>query len=263
MRDVPELRDLPGYRLSPATPGQYRIRREPNPQSLSTVEATVEALRALEPDTLGLGDLLAAFHKMVETQLAHAGSRQARRKKQRSDRPRDLPQILWDHPTGLVVAYGEATPHHHGHGAKAAGPVNWVAQRLETGERFSCILQQEPPISATVLRHLRLHPEDFRDAVSPNEFRDRWQQFLSPDDVLIFYHQRTYQLLRPSEVAGRRHLILKSLFGRWHRTFHTLEELLDIAGVALPAAPVANRAHQRLDMAVALVRHLVSQRLIK
>jgi len=30
VRDVPQLRDMPCYRLTPASPGQYRIRREPS-----------------------------------------------------------------------------------------------------------------------------------------------------------------------------------------------------------------------------------------
>ena len=70
-RDIPQLHALPQYRLAPTTPGQYRIRLEPTATSLSTVEATVAALRYLEPETEGFALLLGAFNRMVEQQLAH------------------------------------------------------------------------------------------------------------------------------------------------------------------------------------------------
>jgi DTW domain-containing protein YfiP len=70
VRDIPALQRLPQYRLDPAAPSRFRIRREPHASALSTVEATVAALRVLEPETAGLDGLLAAFEAMVEAQLA-------------------------------------------------------------------------------------------------------------------------------------------------------------------------------------------------
>ena len=70
-RDVAQLQKLPCYRLSPSSPGQYRIRLEPDSQSLSTLEATVAALKVLDSDTDGLDQLLSAFRKMVHDQLDH------------------------------------------------------------------------------------------------------------------------------------------------------------------------------------------------
>jgi DTW domain-containing protein YfiP len=73
LRDNAWLQQLPRVRLDPARPGRYRIRRAPRPAyQLSTIEAVVEALRILEPDTRGLDDLLAAFDRMIERQLALA-----------------------------------------------------------------------------------------------------------------------------------------------------------------------------------------------
>ena len=109
LRDVPQLQGLPCYRLSPSSPGQYRIRREPDAQSLSTVEATVAALRELEPETTGLDQLLSAFHQMVENQLRHAAGHASWRRKKASESPRHLPRALFGDPSRLVVAYGEAT----------------------------------------------------------------------------------------------------------------------------------------------------------
>jgi len=257
VRDVPQLRDLRCYRLAPSTPGQYRIRREPNVQSLSTLEATVAALRALEPDTGGLDQLLAAFHQMVEKQLEHPASHAAWRKKQnRHSRPRFIPLSLLQDSNRLVIAYGEATPGQLGQNVEVSLPVNWVARRLGTSEQFSCCLRQPHPLATNALEHMRLSNEDFSDAVSPQDFRDSWSHFLRRNDVLIVYHQRTYQLLRNIAAEQPQCLVLKSIFGKWRTGFHSVEELMQIEGVPLPIEAETSRAHQRVDLAVALVEHL-------
>ncbi len=64
------LHDLPHVSLTPSRPSAYRIRREPQPHCLATLEALVDALRILEPDTTGFDGLLAAFNAMVDRQAA-------------------------------------------------------------------------------------------------------------------------------------------------------------------------------------------------
>ncbi len=267
VRDVAELRDLPCYQLTPSSPGQYRIRREPNAQSLSTLEATVAALQALEPDTVGLDQLLSAFNKMVEDQLDRStGHAAPRYKENRQSRPRHLPKALLQDPDNLVVAYGEATPGGSGQHMADRLPVSWVAQRLGTAERFSCCLRQQQPLSDAALGHMRLSAADFDAAASQDEFRRRWNQFLRRGDVLIVYHNRTFQLLQHLEAVmhrgatqGRaqpRCLVLKSIFGKWQAGFHSLEELMAAEGVTLPSGKDKSRADQRLGMAVAMVEHL-------
>lgn len=71
VRDIAQIRELPRYRLNPPAPSRYRIREEPNRQSLSTLEATAAALQILEPDTEGIAQLVRAFDCMVESQLAN------------------------------------------------------------------------------------------------------------------------------------------------------------------------------------------------
>ncbi len=257
VRDVPQLRGLPCYRLTPSSPGLYRIRREPDAQSLSTLEATVAALQALEPDTVGLDQLLSAFHKMVEDQLGRSASHAVpRRKDNRQSRPRNLPHTLLQNSDRLVVAYGEATPGGPGQRTTAPLPVNWVAQRLGTAERFSCRLRQQQSLSDATLEHMRLSAADFDDAISQDEFCHRWNHFLRRGDVVIVYHRRTFQLLRYVGASQPQCLVLKSIFGKWRADFHSLEELLAVEGLTLPVPEDKSRANQRLDMAVALVAHL-------
>jgi len=65
------LRELPQVCLTPQRPSGYRIRREPRRDYVATLEAIVEALRILEPQTQGLDELLAAFAAMIEWQERH------------------------------------------------------------------------------------------------------------------------------------------------------------------------------------------------
>ena len=103
---------------------------------------------------------------------------------------------------------------------------------------------------------MRLSTTDFKLAVSLDEFRARWHHFLRPGDVLIVYHQRTYQLLQHVVASQPRCLVLKSIFGKWQSGFRSMEELMDREAVKSRYTEHHNRAEQRLAMAVALVEHL-------
>ena len=71
VRDNPWLAALPRVKVTPPRPGNYRIRRAPDPtRQVSTIEAIVYALQALEGEDAGLSHLLAAFDSMVDRQLA-------------------------------------------------------------------------------------------------------------------------------------------------------------------------------------------------
>src|SRR5262245_48535657 len=65
----PWLRQLRHVRLHPPSPSRYRIRREPRPDYVSTVEAVVQALAILEPDAQGLDRLLAVFDRLIDRQI--------------------------------------------------------------------------------------------------------------------------------------------------------------------------------------------------
>ena len=64
------LRDLPAVSLTPRAPSSYRIRREPQVWCVATIEAIVDALRILEPQTRGLDGLVRCFSAMVDRQAA-------------------------------------------------------------------------------------------------------------------------------------------------------------------------------------------------
>ncbi len=64
------LRGLPRVRLDPATPSEYRIRSQPQPDFVSTIEALRLALYALEGDDPRIEGLLEPFRAMIRMQLS-------------------------------------------------------------------------------------------------------------------------------------------------------------------------------------------------
>jgi DTW domain-containing protein YfiP len=66
------LRTLPHVALTPQRPSGYHgLRREPQAHCLATVEAIVDALRIIEPETVGFDGLLEAFATMLARQRAY------------------------------------------------------------------------------------------------------------------------------------------------------------------------------------------------
>ena len=122
---LPALRDLPRVRLNPASPSTYRIRKEPAPFALSTLEATVACLRSLEPSTSGLDGLLRAFNQMIDNQLEHPQQQGRLRKRTNDWRPRaNVPSVLIREPERVVVCYAEVLRARNDGNAPHAHPVD-------------------------------------------------------------------------------------------------------------------------------------------
>ncbi len=66
------LQALPAIRLNPEEKSEYRIRKSPTESALSTLEASVEALRILEPN-LDTAPAITSFHKMIDFQIQKMG----------------------------------------------------------------------------------------------------------------------------------------------------------------------------------------------
>ncbi|NMC71780.1 MAG: DTW domain-containing protein [Myxococcales bacterium] len=69
LRANPRLQALPRVRLEPPAPSEYRIRSQPRPEYVSTVEAVRLALRALEGPDPRFDGLLEPFRAMIRMQL--------------------------------------------------------------------------------------------------------------------------------------------------------------------------------------------------
>ena len=70
------LHELPSVGLTPAEPSRYRLRREPRPDYVATLEAIVAALRILEPGIDGLDALLRSFAAMIDRQATFGAARE-------------------------------------------------------------------------------------------------------------------------------------------------------------------------------------------
>lgn len=255
VRDIPILRTLPRYSLAPSKPGNYRIRREPDEFSLSTLEATVDALRMLDPGTERLDDLLAAFDRMVDSQLAHPNHKQSWRKKAPRTKS-GVPRILLGELEDVVVAYGEADPAVDRDKTHQRWPVAWGAERLSTGEQFWSVIRPRVDLSNEFLEHLELTASDFEAAESVGTFRDRWQSFVGSKDTLLVYNQSTTRLLKSIGIEVGRILALKSIDIGADRDGKTLDDLLAEKGLASGKSSLPGRCGKRLANAVRWVRYL-------
>jgi DTW domain-containing protein YfiP len=66
------LHTLPTLRLDPKENSDYRIRKSPTDSALSTLEASIEALKVLEP-TLDTSSATRSFKKMIDQQIEKMG----------------------------------------------------------------------------------------------------------------------------------------------------------------------------------------------
>jgi len=69
----PWLEALPRYALASPPASRYRIRREPNPAAISTLEAIVHCLGQLEGNAKRYQPLLEQMDRLVDEQIAHMG----------------------------------------------------------------------------------------------------------------------------------------------------------------------------------------------
>jgi DTW domain-containing protein len=197
LKKNPMLQRLPRYALAPAEPSRYRIRREPAPHCVSTIEAIVAAVEALEKRDARVA--LAPFDNLVEHQLRNA--REVAQKRQLANRKTPLrpraARRLATRFDDLVVAYGEANAWPRG---TALGPTpelaHWAAERISTGERFEARIRPENPLSPSFANHTRLPVELVLEGESRESFVLRWNAFARPNDVLCCWGYYASELVK-------------------------------------------------------------------
>lgn len=73
-RTNPQLQRLNCCYLEPSQPSAYRIRKEPRPGYLSTLESIVEALRIIEDAPTAYQPMLELFTEMIDFQIEQMGA---------------------------------------------------------------------------------------------------------------------------------------------------------------------------------------------
>ncbi len=206
VRRTAPLAALPRLRLTPPTPSEYRIRREPRRDYLSTVEALVQALGFLEGEPERFEALLAPFRAMVEAQLAHQGRRRgpSRHDAHWEARPPKVPRVpasLTLRPGDLVCAMAEANAWNAGRpGGYPDELVHWLALRVATGERFEAVLAPRYPLAPSTPFHTRLSPAVLAAGITPAQLAERWHAFLRPEDMLCIWGRFSLELARASGI---------------------------------------------------------------
>jgi DTW domain-containing protein YfiP len=256
----PELARLPRYALAPAAPSRYRIRREPAAHCVSTVEAIVQALGALEGGT-DVTPLLKPFEAMVEHQLRFAAARGVKRHVKNAGRPRArrFPAALAERAGDLVVGYGEtnAWPRGTPLGSEAE-LVHLVLERVLEGERFEAFIAPRRPLSPSFGHHTGLPPERVLAADSFERFVERLRAFLRPTDLLGAWGHFWAQSLAREGVELPAHLDLR-LVSRQHLKAGTGDVLLcaEKLGEPLPPPWAPGRTGRRAAGALAVARALI------
>lgn len=254
-RDIPGLAALPHLTLPGHLRSGFQIRRQPDVHCLSTLEAIVFALRALEPETPGLERLLLAFERMQHLQLAVPRTSGRHRAERRARASRALPRPLVEGYADLVVAYAETS------GAAADGSRQLIccaAERPATGERFFRVIAGAAP-SPAHLAHLGLDGDALARAVNVGEFRAEWSRFLGAGGVLAAWNHATLELLCRAAGRPRAGVALKGTYYNLRRYSGSLEQIVSLEGLPphsgeLRASPV--RALARLANALELAAFL-------
>jgi DTW domain-containing protein YfiP len=261
-RDKVWLQRMPHVHFLPQSESRYRLRKQPAAACVSTIEAIVEALRVLEPDTAGLDDLIGAFDAMIEAQLVHvrkrAGRPQAR--KRRPAAVRRIPEALVHGLDHLVIVHAESARRDPD---SPRTLVQFSALALGDG----ALLQRQLRLpgddgipSIELLDHMGLDTTDFAAAVALPSLRAEWHRFLAahaPAALVVAWNESTLQLLAGAGLAVRESLALKGPYRtRCGKEHHTLEDAVRALRLPLDPNPLRGRAGPRLAGTAAVARYL-------
>lgn len=264
LRENPWLRALPRYALSPPRPSEYRIRREPRADYVSTIEALAYTLGALEGEPERLQAILAPFRAMVETQLGYArvghGRTRLRRRTPRAGRSR-LPACLASPNLVCLAVEANAWPNDR----KAGGPpfphelVHVLAHRLADGTGFEQIVAPRLPLGPSAIAHARLTPEQLAAGCELGALHAVWSTFLRPDDVLCTWGMYGVGLLKRDGLQlNGEHVDLRKVAGDHLKARPGSAEDL-VARLGLPWASAGlGRGGERLGMLTAVTRWLAA-----
>jgi DTW domain-containing protein YfiP len=189
VRSTPSLAALPRYAFRPQAPSEYRIRREPQEDYVSTIEALAHVLGVLEGDRDRFLPMLAPFRAMVEAQLAFADRCNTPRRlaSPRRRTPADpwarLPAELRGRDLVCVHAEADAWPY----GAPNREPevlIQWAACRVSTGETFEMLVSPRRPLCPTTAFHVGVDEAEIQAGTSRAALAEAWSRFVRPSDVI-------------------------------------------------------------------------------
>ena len=272
VRDNPVLQALPRYAFSAPAPSQYRIRKEPRAEYVSTIEALMYVLGALEGRPEAMSALIAPLNAMVDAQIAAQSGRPRRLTRQvlRAKPPRPYPPGIGSRAADLVCVAGEANswPYVAEPGQPAATAtkprdelVHWTAVRVATGECFSAVIVPRGAIAPSTAFHVDLPEDTLLAGGTMAAAREAFARFVRPTDIIAAWghYSPGLWLAAGGELpAGpdARLDLRAEVQARLHRRIGSVEVLG--AGLREPARELAvpGRAGRRLTALAAITRQL-------
>lgn len=254
----PWLWSVPHFRITPDGTDRYRIRKEPRADYTSTLEATVEALRLIEPETPGFGGLVAAFNTMIGRQVEQITEKRAGPRRLARQRPprQPIPDLLVQAGERLVVVYVEVR-------LRRPGPSELVyltAVRPHTGAVLAeVVLAPDLIPDASHLTHMGLDTAALRAGSSLEDVRRAFAVFCGPDSVIAAWNQTTVEHLERALGPVPKSVILKGVYCNLRRgACGSLTDVVAAEGLTPPDVTCAGRASERLAGAWAMVDFLVA-----
>ncbi len=253
----PALAALPRYAFRPPRPSEYRIRKEPHADYVSTLEALIHVLGVLEGDRDRFLPMLRPFRAMVEAQIAFATSSQSRRRIRHprvrvAADPRDrLPVALRERSRDLVCVHAEANAWPYGVAERATCPeelVQWVATRLTTGESFEALVAPRHRLCSNTPWHLGIGVAEILRGMTPAVLLERWAQFLRPDDVVCAWGTHPLDLFEGvgGVLPATRVDLRRAARSYSNRAAGTMDAFRESLGFDAPAPCGTGRAGARL-----------------
>lgn len=265
LKENPFLLALPRIGLSPERPSNYRIRAEPSAECVSTIEAVVHLLGALEGAPERYQPILNAFDRMVDLQIAERDRRTGppRRIVRRGQRP---PRVdltvaaLRSRPADVVAIYAESNGWPTGTGPGGEDElVQLLAVRVASGERFEAVVAPRRPLGPSVPAHLELPAARLLGGEPVAAALARLEAFLRPGDLLCGWGPYAVGLLRAEGAAPRAFADLRLACARsLGRRPGGVEQAVRLLGrEVLPPSLGEGRAGRRLACLLEVHRRLV------
>jgi tRNA-uridine aminocarboxypropyltransferase len=265
LKENPFLLALPRIGLTPERPSNYRIRAEPSAECVSTIEAVVHLLGALEGAPERFSPILEAFDRMVDLQIAERDRRTGPprrivRKGRRPPRADLTVATLRARPGDVVAVYAESNGWPTGTGPGGEDELlQLVALRVASGERFEAVMAPRRPLGPSVALHLELPEARFLAGEPVASALARFAAFLRPGDLLCGWGPYAVGLLRVEGAPLRDFADLRLACARsLGRRPGGVEQAVRLLGQeALPASAGEGRAGRRLGCLLEVHRRMV------
>ncbi len=243
----PWLEALPHFTLPPGPESNYRIRKEPRPSYLSTVEAVFRALSILEPQTPGLASLQLGFTQMIDRQMKHVGHP---RQRLRPRAPFGRLPPLEGQLQSLVLVHIE----HSGHPDPEL--IHIGALRLCDEKTLSLVLRPQKAISERRILHMGLALDRVMNGLSLDATQAAMAEFIPVSGVVASWRQNAAVML--IEQLGRSDAVigLKTMYANHRAATGSLHAVAKRESLSAEPIDVPGRVGQMLPLLRAVAEFL-------